>query len=62
MRNRLLINLIVAIIAILSYIAGYDQALTKLADDMYFGRATLRDNRLIMEIRMRRFVCGGKPC
>lgn len=43
-----------AALLLLSFLLGYDHALTRLADDMHFGRTSLRDNRLVMEIRKRR--------
>lgn len=47
---------IVALLLVVSFILGYDNALTRLANDMHFGRTSLRDNRLVMEIRHRRIL------
>lgn len=47
---------------LLSFVLGYDFALTRLANDMLLGRTSLKDNRLRMEIQCRRILyeshCG----
>lgn len=46
----------IVLLLVLSFLLGYDHALTRLADDMHFGRTSLRDNRLVMEIKHRRVL------
>lgn len=51
--KRILLN---AALLIFAFLLGHDFALTRLANDMFFGRTRIRDNGLIMQIRCRRFL------